>query len=45
MAANTGSADGFTPVLTALSTMQSNVGGNEKTAAHEYLESFQKSVR
>jgi alpha-D-ribose 1-methylphosphonate 5-triphosphate diphosphatase PhnM len=45
MAAKSGAADGFAPVLTALATMQSNAAGKEKSVAHEFLEAFQKSVR
>ena len=37
--------DNFGPVLAALSVMQSNVQKDQKTQAHKYLESFQKSVR
>ena len=33
----------FAPVLSALATMQSNVGNNQKSQAHSYLEQFQKS--
>jgi transportin-3 len=45
MADGANAAGGFGPVLSALKTMQSNVGGEEKSSAHEYLEKFQKSVR
>lgn len=45
MTANTGSTGDLAPILSALSTMQSNVGGGEKAGAHEFLERFQKSVR
>lgn len=38
-------AEGFAPVLAALSTMQSNAERSQKSQAHEYLEKFQKSVR
>lgn len=44
MASKSASASGFAPVLSALTTMQSNVAGKEKTEAHEFLEQFQKSV-
>lgn len=44
MAAKTAEAGGYAPILAALSTMQSNVQGKEKAAAHEFLEKFQKSV-
>lgn len=44
MAAKTDPSSGFAPVLSALATMQSNVAGREKTQAHEFLETFQKSV-
>lgn len=37
-------AAGFAPVLAALSTMQSNAERSQKSQAHDYLESFQKSV-
>ncbi|KIW13684.1 hypothetical protein PV08_08875 [Exophiala spinifera] len=43
MASKSASASGFAPVLSALTTMQSNVSGKEKTEAHEFLEKFQKS--
>jgi len=33
----------FAPVLSALATMQSNVGNAQKGQAHTYLEQFQKS--
>ena len=33
----------FAPVLSALATMQSNVGNAQKGQAHSYLEQFQKS--
>ena len=36
--------ESFKPVLVALSTMQSNVERAQKSQAHEYLETFQKSV-
>ena len=45
MADGANAATGFGPVLSALKTMQSNVDREEKSAAHEYLEKFQKSVR
>ena len=38
-------SDGFTPVLAALATMQSNVNQTQKEQAHKYLEAFQKSAR
>lgn len=41
-------ADGqqaYAPVLSALATMQGNIDRTQKSQAHEYLESFQKSVR
>lgn len=34
----------FAPVLAALATMQANVERAQKSQAHEYLESFQKSA-
>ena len=34
----------FAPVLSALATMQSNVGNAQKGQAHSYLEQFQKSA-
>lgn len=45
MATKAGSGDNMGAILAALATMQSNVATKEKTAAHEYLERFQKSVR
>jgi len=45
MATTSQAQEGFAPVLRALTTMQSNVGGQEKAAAHAFLENFQKSVR
>ena len=33
----------FGPVLSALATMQSNVGNAQKGQAHSFLENFQKS--
>lgn len=33
----------FAPVLSALATMQSNVGNAQKGQAHSFLEQFQKS--
>ena len=39
------SAQAFAPVLAALATMQGNAPRDQKTQAHEFLESFQKSVR
>ena len=44
MANKAAQAGGFAPILAALSTMQSNVQSKDKTAAHEFLEKFQKSV-
>lgn len=44
MATKAANAGGFAPILAALATMQSNVQGKEKAAAHEFLEKFQKSV-
>lgn len=44
MASKTGAQESYGPVLAALATMQSNVSTKDKTAAHEYLERFQKSV-
>ena len=35
----------YAPVLAALATMQANLDRSQKAQAHEYLESFQKSVR
>ncbi|KIW99919.1 uncharacterized protein Z518_10847 [Rhinocladiella mackenziei CBS 650.93] len=43
MADKADTTTGFTPVLAALATMQSNVAGKEKSDAHEFLEKFQKS--
>ncbi|KAF2155040.1 ARM repeat-containing protein [Myriangium duriaei CBS 260.36] len=43
MAATNGGGSAFAPVLTALSTMQSNVDRAHKDEAHKYLEQFQKS--
>ena len=37
-------AGAFAPVLAALSTMQSSAERSQKSQAHEYLETFQKSV-
>lgn len=45
MESKAGSNDNTGAILAALATMQSNVATKEKTAAHEYLERFQKSVR
>jgi transportin-3 len=45
MANKAAEAGAFAPILAALSTMQSNVQGKDKAAAHEFLEKFQKSVR
>jgi hypothetical protein len=38
-------SDGVASIVAALNTMQSNVQGKEKEVAHQYLETFQKSVR
>ena len=45
MADSASTTAGFAPVLAALKTMQGNVGREEKSSAHEFLEKFQKSVR
>ncbi|MCJ1313802.1 Nuclear import receptor [Agyrium rufum] len=37
-------SDAFTPVLTALATMQSNADRAQKSQAHKFLEEFQKST-
>jgi hypothetical protein len=44
MASNQQASVAFAPVLSALSTMQSNSSRPQKAHAHEYLEKFQKSV-
>lgn len=44
MAANATAQGALPQILSALATMQSNVGGKEKAQAHEFLEKFQKSV-
>lgn len=44
MASKAADSSGFGQIITALATMQSNVGGKQKADAHEYLEKFQKSV-
>lgn len=45
MASKEGTAgQAFGPVLAAVATMQGNVSRSEKTHAHEFLETFQKSV-
>ena len=38
-------ADGFAPVLAALTTMQSSADQAQKLQAHTFLEAFQKYVR
>lgn len=45
MTTNGNSQQAFAPILAALATLQSNVDRTRKTQAHEFLESFQKSVR
>ena len=44
MAPSQQASEAFAPVLSALSTMQSNTSRPQKAQAHEYLEKFQKSV-
>ncbi|OAG41582.1 hypothetical protein AYO21_04284 [Fonsecaea monophora] len=44
MADKANPTSGYAPVLSALATMQSNAGKEEKTGAHEFLEKFQKSL-
>ncbi|KIW34077.1 uncharacterized protein PV07_00877 [Cladophialophora immunda] len=44
MADKANPASGYAPILSALATMQSNAGKEEKTNAHEFLEKFQKSL-
>lgn len=44
MAANATGQGALPQILSALATMQSNVGGKDKAQAHELLEKFQKSV-
>lgn len=44
MATNGLAQQAFAPVLAALDTMQGNVDRAQKGRAHEFLETFQKSV-
>lgn len=45
MSATAAAPQAFDAVLAAMNMMQSNVGQDQKKAAHEFLENFQKSVR